>query len=116
VFIAAHCSILSCDHLGELYKADFKDSEAGLNMRLLRSKCIAIINNVLSPHFTNYLKNSIGNRPFSILIDESTDIRVLKFLGITITYFDICFKQITSTYLSLVELEECDANAIVHAN
>lgn len=115
LFIAAHCSILSCDHLGELCQANFKDSEAGLNMRLHRSKFTAIINNVLGPHFANDLRTSIGNRRFSIIIDESTDISVLKFLGITITYFDICFKQITSTYLSLVELEECDANAIIHA-
>jgi len=67
LFIAAHCSILSCDHLGELCQANFKDSEAGLNMRLHRTKCTVIINNVLAPHFTNDLKTSIGNRPFSVL-------------------------------------------------
>jgi len=43
MFIAAHCSIVSCDYLGELCQANFKDSETGLNMRLHRSKCTAII-------------------------------------------------------------------------
>jgi len=115
LFIAAHCSILSCDHLGELCKKYFKESEAASYMKLHRSKCTAIISNVLGPHFAQCLKESIGDSFYSILIDESTDISVLKLLGITIMYFDKNFKQIISTYLSLVKMESCDAQAIVTA-
>lgn len=115
LFVAAHSSVLSCDHLGELCKKCFKSSEAADSMKLHRTKCTGIICNVLAPHFQKELKNKINNGPFSILIDESTDISVLKFLGITIMYFDTDIKQVTSTYLSLVEMESCDAEALTNA-
>ncbi|KAF0769698.1 Uncharacterized protein FWK35_00015198, partial [Aphis craccivora] len=70
---------------------------------------------LVGPHFAQCLKDSIGDRFYSILIDESTDISVLKFLGISIMYFDKNFKRIISTYLSLVMMESCDAQAIVTA-
>ncbi|CAI6377603.1 unnamed protein product [Macrosiphum euphorbiae] len=115
LFISAHSSVLSCDHLGELCKNCVKSSETADSMKLHRTKCTGIICNVLAPHFKNELKNKINNGPFSILIDESTDMSVHKFLGITIMYFDTDMRQVTSTYLSLVEMESCDAEALVNA-
>lgn len=47
----------------------------------------------------------ISNEPFSLLIDESTDISVLKFLSISIMYFNQKEGQIISTYLGLIEME-----------
>lgn len=96
-------------------KKYFKESDAALHMKLHRSKCTAIISNVIGPHFTQCLEETIGDSYYSILIDESTDISVLKFLGISIMYMDKNLKQIISTYLSLVQLESCDAQAIVTA-
>lgn len=115
LFIAAHCSILSCDHLGVLCAKQFQDSEAGKGIKMHRTKCITVICNILSPHFENNLKKSIADQPYSILIDESTDISVLKFLGVTIMYFDRQIGKIMSTYLSLVEMQACDADAITDA-
>ncbi len=103
LYIAAHCSILSCDHLGVLCKSQFNDSEAGKGIKMHRSKCTYIICNSLAPHFEKSLINEIGNQPFSLLIDESTDISVLKFLGISIMYFNQDMGKILITYLSLVE-------------
>jgi len=73
---------------------------------------------MLSPHFEKILRTSIGYQPCSILVDESTDISVTKYLGITIVYFnkELDSKelgQVTSTYLALVEMEACDAEAII---
>ncbi|VVC25948.1 Domain of unknown function DUF4371 [Cinara cedri] len=113
LLIAAHCSILSYDHLGELCQKYFKESDAALYMKLHRSKCTTIISNVLGSHFKQCLKEGIGDSFYSILIDESTDISVLKFLGIM--YFDKNFKHIISTYLSLVKIESCNAQAIMTA-
>ncbi|KAE9528598.1 hypothetical protein AGLY_012173 [Aphis glycines] len=93
LFIAAHCSILSCDHLGVLCAKQIQDSEAGKGIKMHNSDIIA-------------------DQPYSILIDESTDISVLKFLGVTIMYFDRQIGKIMSTYLSLVEMQACDADAI----
>lgn len=86
LYIAAHCSILSCDHLGVLCKTQFQDSEAGKDIKLQRTKCTNIICNTLKPHFEHLLLKEIDNQPYSLLIDESTDISVLKFLGISIIF------------------------------
>jgi len=115
LFIASHCSILSCDHLGELCVKQFSDSEAGKGIKMHGTKCTTVICNILSPHFENNFKTSFADQPYSILIDESTDISVLKFLGVTIMYFGRNIGKIMSTYLSLVEMEACDADAITEA-
>lgn len=115
LYIAAHCSILSCDHLGVLCKTQFHDSEAGKDIKMHRTKCTYIICNTLKPHFEQLLMKVISNGPFSLLIDESTDISVLKFLGISVMYFNQNEGQIVSTYLALVEMEACDSDAITQA-
>ena len=51
----------------------------------------------------------------SASIDKSNDIGVLKLLGISIVYYSNILKKIVSTYLGLVEVEECDAEQIVLA-
>lgn len=43
LYIAAHCSILSADHLGVLCKTIFNDSEAGRDIKMDRTKCTYII-------------------------------------------------------------------------
>lgn len=112
LFIAVHCSILTCDHLGVLCKSKFNDCEAAKNIKLHRTKFTNIITNILSPHFETSLRTSISNQPYSILVDESTDISVTRYLGITIMYFNKELGQIISTYLALVEMEACNAEAI----
>ncbi|XP_022167837.1 uncharacterized protein LOC111031991, partial [Myzus persicae] len=115
LFIAVHCSILPIDHLGTLCHSTFGDSVAAKDFKLHRTKCTNIIINVFAPHFESSLMQSIGKNPYSILIDESTDISVTKFLGITVIYFDREMGKTISTYLSLVEITNCDAQSITDA-
>lgn len=58
---------------------------------------------------------SIRKNPYSLLIDESTDISVTKFLGIIVIYFDREMGKTISTYLTLVEITNCDAQSITDA-
>lgn len=67
LFVSAHCSILFSDHLGELCKHQFYGSQAADKIQLHRTKCTAIINNVLCPYFKSNLKEDIQNTKFSIL-------------------------------------------------
>lgn len=60
------------------------------------------------------LKEDIGDM-YSVLIDESTDIAVHKYLGIAINYLSKSKKKIITTFLSLEELVECNAMANVTA-
>ncbi|XP_068227734.1 uncharacterized protein [Palaemon carinicauda] len=67
------------------------------------------------PHFIAKLEEDIGDRKYSILLDESTDISVVKYLGLAIHYFSEKSQKLVSTFLHLAPLEDCDANGIVHA-
>lgn len=78
-----------------------------------RTKCSQIITKVLAPYFTNDLSEDVGDRPYSILIDESNDISFIKYLGILIIYFSIKHKKIITTGLGLGELESGNADGIV---
>lgn len=93
----------------------FKDSATSNEMKLSRTKCAAIIRNGWSPYFIGQLQEDISHASFSLLIDESTDIGVVKFLGIVIKYFSKSSSNVVTIFLKLAELKQCDAEAIVAA-
>lgn len=101
--------------MGQLLKKAITDSTAVKDMQLHRTKCSNIIKNVLSPHFKEDLKRDIGNGKFSLLLDESTDITVTKYLGIVIIYYSTTLKKINTTFLKLAALSECTADGIICA-
>ncbi|XP_066941394.1 zinc finger protein 862-like [Macrobrachium rosenbergii] len=115
MIIAEHTSFLTVDHVSEACKIMFSDSSAVKNMKLHRTKCKNIIVNVLAPHFIVILKADIGAEKYSLIIDESTDISVIKLLGVTVRYFSREFKKIASTFLGIVELEYGTTQSIVNA-
>ncbi|KAG7164247.1 hypothetical protein Hamer_G031394 [Homarus americanus] len=115
MFVAEHCSIRVVEHVSEVCKVRFSDSKAGSELKLKRSKCSGIICNILVPHFTENLKNDIADRKFSLIIDESNDVSASKMLGIVIRYYSDSMKRIVVTFLDLVELGGCNAEAICEA-
>lgn len=84
-------------------------------MSLHRKKCTVIIKHVMMPHFVGKLKEDISGRNFSLLLDESTEISVTKYLGIVICYCSESAKNIVTTFFQLAPLTECNASAIVDA-
>ncbi len=64
---------------------------------------------ILGPHFKDELKREIEDTPFSLLIDESTDISVSKQLGVSIKYYSKSQNRIISTFLSVIEVNQSDA-------
>jgi len=111
LFVSTHSAILSMDHLGELCNNYFPEN----SFKLHRTKCSAIIRNVLAPFFITELKNDIGSSKYSLLLDESTDISVSKYLGIAVIYFSQSLNKIVTTFFALEQLTECIAIAIVDA-
>ncbi|PSN52526.1 hypothetical protein C0J52_14324 [Blattella germanica] len=67
----------------ECKKITFRDCKTA-DLRLKITKCKALILNVLAPHFVDRILNDIGDKKFSIIIDESTDIAVSKLLAVCI--------------------------------
>lgn len=70
---------------------------------------------MIAPHFQLDLKEDIGSSKFSLLIDESTDIAVINYLGTVIIYFSHHLNKIITTFLDLVPLINCDTDGIITA-
>ncbi len=75
-YIACHTSINAVDDLSDILK-----DEMG-TFQMHRTKCTAIIKCVLAPHFREELMEDIGESPYSLYLDESTDISVKKNLSV----------------------------------
>lgn len=57
-------------------------------LRLHRTKCSMLIKNVIAPGLLESLEKDINNTgPYSLIIDESTDISVVKLMAIMVKYF-----------------------------
>lgn len=88
LYVATHTSIKSIDHLGEILKVIGKKNNSLLsNLKLHRTKCSTIIKNVISPSLLEELILDIGTTPFSLIVDESTDVSVIKYLCLCVKYF-----------------------------
>lgn len=110
--IAEHRSIHNCDHIGKACKAAFPDSSAAKHFQVHHTKCTEMINGVLAPCFIKRLVTEIGDSKYSLLLDERTNVRVSKYLGIVILNFSQDKANVVATYLDLVELEGVDARSI----
>ncbi|KAL0884118.1 hypothetical protein ABMA27_016137 [Loxostege sticticalis] len=107
-----HTAISQIDHLTELCKDVFSDSKSA-DLKLHRTKCTQIINQVLAPHFRENLVEDIGNQKYSLILDESTDVSVTKFMGIIVRYFSEAQSTVVSAFLSLEPVDRADANGLV---
>lgn len=79
-YVACHTSINAVDELSDILK-----DEIGA-FKMHRTKCSAVIKSVLAPYFRDELRQDIGNTPYSVYLDETTDISVSKLLCICIKY------------------------------
>lgn len=100
MFILCHTSVKTVDHLGTLLS---KNDVNYANLRLHRTKCSSIIQSVISPCILQEIIESVGNQRFSIIIDESTDVGVNKYLAVIIRYFN--GTQVLNDFLGLIEVE-----------
>lgn len=85
LFTAFHTSMNVVNHYTHCYNKMNLMSKSEL--QLSRTKCTGIIVNVIAPFFREALRTDIADSSFSLLIDESTDISVSKYLGVVIRYF-----------------------------
>lgn len=115
LFVCAHSAVMASDHLGELCRSLFRNSEGAKHLQLHRSKCSALIKNVLYLHFIEDLLSDLGSGRYSLILDESTDISLTKLLGVVIVYYSETMDIVVSTFLSLVELDDSRAQSIVDA-
>ncbi|XP_018400832.1 PREDICTED: uncharacterized protein LOC108778209 [Cyphomyrmex costatus] len=110
VHIAAHTAVTSIDYLGELLSVLGKNSA----LENIRTKCSKLIKNVISPAMLTELINDVDNQKFFLIIDESPDVSVIKYLAFCVQNFSLKRKSIITDFLGFVEVER--ATGIILCN
>lgn len=114
-FIAKHCSLLTVDHLISTLPQLDPSSDALKNLKLHRTKCSMLIKNVLGPSMLEALIEEMGDFPYSIIIDESTDLSTQKVLCIMVRFFLHKTRQVVTTFYRIIKVIECDAKSVHEA-
>ena len=104
VFLACHSSIRSADHFCKILIKDYKCKD----LKLHRTKCTSIIKHVIAPNMLKELVDDVGDMPYSLIVDESTNFKN-KYLCLCIKYFSINQNRIVTDYLGMIEIENADA-------
>lgn len=113
MYVANHSSISSIDHLGEILNIKAEANGDGFNLQLHRSKCSKIITKILNPALIDELRDEIGDQPFSIIVDESTDIGKEKYMAYCICYYNKKLQKLCTDFLGLQMVESCTAENLV---
>lgn len=92
------------DHLTKLIKECALTPNIAQQIQCSRTKATQIVCKQFAPEKTEILSSILRDRPFSIIMDESTDQGICKVLAIVVRYFD---KKTVSRLLSMVEVSEC---------
>jgi len=77
-FAEHNVPFLGADHLSDLIKEIFPDSEIAKSINCKRTKTTAIVKNVIGASQKTELAAKLRNQKFSLLTDESTDIGTVK--------------------------------------
>lgn len=94
----------ACEHLPNLLKSAFHDSEIVKSVTLGKTKASGIIKNVISKSCIEELSCTLKRVKFSIIIDESTDIAAVKNLAVCVRFFDEGLKSIQSKFWKLINV------------
>ena len=115
IYVACHSAIRSVNHLGELLNEEMPStsSSTSLNLRLHRTKCSALIKNVISPVILQEQVNDLKGSPFSLIIDESTDVACQKHLCICVRYYNTKRNEVVTEFLGLIAVTSTTAEALL---
>ena len=106
-YIAAYTAFTAAPPLAALFRKSLD-----LSPQLGTTKVAALIKNVLGPTYKEDLLARVRGRPYSLIIDESTDVSVHKALGIIIRYPDLENGRVIDTFYRLVCVSRGDAESI----
>ena len=94
---------MTIDHLSTIIKTAFPGPVSGA-MKLKRTKCSALIKNVLGPESLQEIVADVGDSRYSLILDESTDVATMKFMCICVRYYSPKMKEVLCATLGMVEV------------
>lgn len=107
VYIAMHSAVSTIDHLTDILEADGKASFE--KMRLHRTMCANTIKYVVGSSLLENLLEDNKDKPFSVIVDESTDITINKYMCICVKYYSAMAGKVVTTFLTIIEVEVATA-------
>ncbi|XP_015189741.1 PREDICTED: uncharacterized protein LOC107073561, partial [Polistes dominula] len=100
------------NYLKPLRQECVPDSDIIKQVRLQSSKSACIIRNVIGFAEKEELASKLQKTPFSVKIDESTDISMTQTLCIIIRYYDECLRRIASNFWELCRIFNDDSKEV----
>lgn len=77
-----------------------------------RTKCGNVVKKVISPCMLSELVEDIGDSKYSLIVDESTDTGVCKYLCMCVKYFSRSKNKMITDYLGIILLESATADLV----
>lgn len=111
--VATHSAIRTVDHLGEslirmskLYEHNIQPGKKSIfeQIRLHRTKATLLLQKVIAPSINTELRRRLKNVPYSLVIDESTDVSTSKYMAACIRYYNHDAREVKTEFLGLVEV------------
>lgn len=81
-------------------------------LRLHRTKSSNIILKVISPAMLKEIVDDIGNEAYSIILNESTDVSVVKYMAYCVRYFSKRLNKFVVNFLGFSEIFEATAEKL----
>ncbi|KAL7299359.1 hypothetical protein TKK_0007929 [Trichogramma kaykai] len=111
-FIAIHpVSVRLVDTLIPLIKKQALDPEAVGKMKMKHSKCAGVIKNVLYKSAFKKIVDILNEIPYSVLVDESTDVSNTKLFCVSVQYYSFKLKKTVQHFLTFTELDPLNSKA-----
>lgn len=101
---------LAAEHIPHLIKAVCPESEVAKGLKLGRTKTACIIKNVIGETEKELLCDVMRNRPFSIIVDESTDKSTIKNLCIVVRA--VVNNEVADAFFDLIPVDDATAVGI----
>lgn len=113
MFIIQHnLPFMLIDPLISLMKSIAIDSPIVKGIKCGKTKATNTVNSVILEEGLEQISNILRRQPFSLIIDESTDVSTSKSLALVVRFFDHVYGKVKDKFLNLIEIEKSDARTI----
>ena len=100
------------DHLNDVIASVCPDSQIAASIQCKRTKATCITKHAFGTYFYQSLAKTLRNSPFSVIIDETTDIAAIKEMCIITRYYNDETSKVESRFFGLIEVPQANAETL----